>query len=107
MMHPVVSAYLALMQEVLGKASCYRFLDVPGDDGELGGSGSQQQSQPQQSQQQQPQPPPTVMRGRTPSVSMGGTEVGNGGVGVMTNENSVLNYVNGNGGWGSIELDFL
>lgn len=106
MMVPVVSAYLALMQEVLGKASCYRFLNVPEDDGELGGSSSQPQSHPQQSQQ--PLPRPTVMRGRTPSVSMGGTDVGNGGgIGVMTNDNPVMNYVNGNGGWGSIELDFL
>ncbi|KAK8093501.1 hypothetical protein PG997_000186 [Apiospora hydei] len=104
MMRPVVSAYLALMQDVLGKASCYRFLDVPeDDDGELGAASSQQPHQ----QSQQPQPTPTAMRGRTPSVSMGGTDVGTGGGGVMTNENSVMNYVNGNGGWGSIELDFL
>ncbi|KAK8040040.1 hypothetical protein PG993_008451 [Apiospora rasikravindrae] len=96
MMRPVVSAYLALMQDVLGKASCYRFLDVPeDDDGELGAASSQQPHQQQ--------PPPTAMRGRTPSVSMSGTDVG----GVLTNENSVTNYVHGNGGWGSIELDFL
>ncbi|KAK8086063.1 hypothetical protein PG994_001037 [Apiospora phragmitis] len=82
MMRPIVSAYLALMQDALGKASCYRFLDVPEDDDrELGASASSHQphSQPQHQQQQlQPQQAPTTMRGRTPSVSMGGTDVGGG-----------------------------
>ncbi|KAI1636642.1 fungal-specific transcription factor domain-containing protein [Biscogniauxia mediterranea] len=81
---PQMASLLALMQEILGKASCYRFLEIPDErdlsDCGVPSAGQQLLSSPQGS-------------GRAPMVNTS----------VAGSEDVVMNY-----GWGGpLELDFL
>ncbi|KAM5343845.1 hypothetical protein ACJ41O_012382 [Fusarium nematophilum] len=104
LMKPCIARLASLMQEMMGKSTCFQFVEYPSDDKRTDGLGSamprQQPHQPYQQQQlQQQAPPPMGPMMSQMAISRNEMEgIQQVGVG----DDAVIGY-----GWGAIDLDFL
>ncbi|KAI0484558.1 fungal-specific transcription factor domain-containing protein [Xylariaceae sp. FL0804] len=99
-LRPHMTSLLGLMQDVLGKASCYRFLEIVEDRDSTGYAMSSSMGS-----QQQPLSSP-LEASRLPmsaaAAAAGVAGDGRGAAGVEGGPDTVMGY-----GWGPLELDFL
>ncbi|RSM13095.1 hypothetical protein CEP52_002139 [Fusarium oligoseptatum] len=102
LMKPCIARMTSLMQEMMGKSTCFQFVEYPSDDNKRADSqgatmSHQKPHQPYQQQQLQQQPLPPVMS----QVAINRDEM-DGIQQVGIGDEDVIGY-----GWGAIDLDFL
>ncbi|KAL2693684.1 hypothetical protein Neosp_000245 [[Neocosmospora] mangrovei] len=101
LMKPCIARMTSLMQEMMGKSTCFQFVEYPSDDNKRGDGqeaamSHQKPHQPYQQQLQQQGLPPVMSQVAINRDEMEGIqEVGIG-------DENVISY-----GWGAIDLDFL
>ncbi|RSM17817.1 hypothetical protein CDV31_003424 [Fusarium ambrosium] len=102
LMKPCIARMTSLMQEMMGKSTCFQFVEYPSDDNKRADSqgatmSHQKPHQPYQQQQLQQQALPPVMS----QVAINRDEM-DGIQQVGIGDEDVIGY-----GWGAIDLDFL